>query len=329
MKLIAEPWDVGAGGYQVGEFPPLWTEWNGKYRDTVRSFWADGNGGVRDLAYRLTGSSDLYGDDGRLPIASINFVTAHDGFTLRDLVSYETKHNEANGEDNNDGTNDNRSSNGGVEGDPAPPDVVASRLRRARGLLATLLLSTGAPMVVAGDERWRTQGGNNNAYCQDNEISWMDWDLPSETEDLLSLTRRLLALRASGPVLRQRAFFEGRPVVGGDGCKDLAWFHPAGHEMTSEDWFDDKLRTVGMYLDGRGLRHRDRRGQVIIDDSYLLILHSGDADASFALPDGPWADAYEVVIDTTAPGGVAERTVTPGELALAARSVLLLRVLRG
>ena len=175
VKLIAEPWDVGDGGYQVGEFPPLWTEWNGKYRDTVRSFWSFGADGVRDLAYRLTGSSDLYGDDGRLPIASINFVTAHDGFTMRDLVSYERKHNEANGEDNRDGTDDNRSYNCGVEGDPAPPEVVTLRLRQARNLLTTLLLSTGAPMLVAGDERWRTQGGNNNAYCQDNAVSWLDW----------------------------------------------------------------------------------------------------------------------------------------------------------
>jgi len=329
VKLIAEPWDVGAGGYQVGEFPPLWTEWNGKYRDTVRTFWSDGDGGVRDLAFRLTGSSDLYGDDGRLPIASINFVTAHDGFTMRDLVSYAHKHNEANGENNSDGTDDNRSLNGGIEGEPAPPDVAAMRVQRARGLLATLLLSTGAPMLVAGDERWRTQHGNNNAYCQDNEISWLDWTLSAEAEDMLSLSRRLLALRADAPVLRQRAFFEGRPVTGGDGCKDLAWFHPAGREMASDDWFDAGLRTLGMYLDGRGLRHRDRRGQVIIDDSYLLLLHTADTDTTFALPGTPWADAYEPVIDTTQPGGVPGLdTVKAGELALPARSLLLLRVLR-
>ena len=225
-KLIAEPWDVGAGGYQVGEFPPLWTEWNGKYRDTVRSFWAFGDGGVRDLAFRLSGSSDLYGDDGRLPIASINFVTAHDGFTVRDLVSYNSKHNADNGEQNRDGTDDNRSYNCGAEGDPAPDDVHTLRLRQARNLVSTLLLSTGAPMLVAGDERWRTQRGNNNAYVQDNEISWLDWsDLP-RFRDLLELTRYLLALRRTHPVLRQPAFFEGREVPGGDGCKDLAWFTP-------------------------------------------------------------------------------------------------------
>jgi glycogen operon protein len=330
-KLIAEPWDVGDGGYQVGEFPPLWTEWNGKYRDTVRSFWAHGGDGVRDLAYRLSGSSDLYGDDGRLPIASINFITAHDGFTMRDLVSYETKHNEANGETNRDGTDDNRSYNCGVEGDPASADVVELRRRQARNLLATLLLSTGAPMLVAGDEMWRTQGGNNNAYVQDNELSWVDWT-PTETgDDLLALTRRLLALRRAHPVLRQRAFFEGRPVTGGDGCKDLAWFHPAGRELASGEWFDTGLRSIGMYLDGRGLRHRDARGQTIMDDSFLLLLHADDTDGAFTLPGLPWAVSYECVIDTTRDGGVpvAGAPIAGGaDLAMRSRSVVLLRVLR-
>ncbi|MEP7019933.1 MAG: glycogen debranching protein GlgX [Pseudonocardiales bacterium] len=332
VKLIAEPWDVGDGGYQVGEFPPLWTEWNGKYRDTVRSFWARGDNGVRDLAFRLTGSSDLYGDDGRLPIASINFITAHDGFTMRDLVSYERKHNKANGEDNRDGTDDNRSYNGGVEGDPAPPAVEQLRLRQARNLLSTLLLSTGAPMLVAGDERWRTQGGNNNAYCQDNEVSWVDWTSTPEAEDMLLLVRRLLALRASAPVLRQPAFFEGRPVAGGEGCKDLAWFHPAGRELSEDDWFDSELRSIGMYLDGRGLRHRNSRGQVIIDDSYLLVLHAGDLAGTFRLPQLPWATAYEVVIDTTCAGGVPDPDTALAEagvdLPIGARTSLLLRVKR-
>ncbi len=214
VKLIAEPWDVGDGGYQVGEFPPLWTEWNGKYRDTVRSFWAHGTDGVRDLASRLSGSSDLYGDDGRLPIASINFVTAHDGFTMRDLVSYADKHNDGNGENNRDGTDDNRSYNCGFEGDPAPPAVEALRRRQARNLLATLLLSTGAPMLVAGDELWRTQRGNNNAYVQDNPISWLDWTPGEAADDMLGLTRRLIALRRAHPVLRQSAFFEGHAVAG-------------------------------------------------------------------------------------------------------------------
>jgi glycogen operon protein len=331
-KLIAEPWDVGAGGYQVGEFPPLWTEWNGKYRDTVRSFWAFGADGVRDLAFRLSGSSDLYGDDGRLPIASINFVTAHDGFTLRDLVSYERKHNEANGENNQDGTDDNRSYNCGVEGDPAPVEVVELRLRQARNMLSTLLLSTGAPMMVAGDERWRTQLGNNNAYCQDNPISWLDWTESEQSEDLLTLARRLLALRRAHPVLRQRAFFEGRPVAGGDECKDLAWFHPAGRELSSEDWFDTGLRSIGMYLDGRGLRHRGARGELIVDDSFLLLLHAGDQAGHFRLPGRPWASRYEVVIDTTFAGGVPaarRRVVATGvDLPIEARTVVLLRVQR-
>ncbi|MDP9118573.1 MAG: glycogen debranching protein GlgX [Actinomycetota bacterium] len=330
VKLIAEPWDVGAGGYQVGEFPPLWTEWNGKYRDTVRSFWSAGADGVRDLAFRLTGSSDLYGDDGRLPIASINFVTAHDGFTMRDLVTYETKHNEANGEGGRDGTDDNRSYNCGAEGDPAPPDVARLRLRQARNLLSTLLLSTGAPMLVAGDERWRTQRGNNNAYCQDNELSWLDWTATAESEDMLGLVRLLIALRRKHPVLRQRAFFEGLPVAGGDGCKDLAWFHPAGRELSEQDWFDAGLRSIGMYLDGRGLRHRDARGEIIIDDSFLLVLHAGDAAGNFTLPGKPWASRYEIVVDTLAVSGLpaeASRHVAAGSaLPVEARSVVLLRV---
>jgi glycogen operon protein len=333
VKLIAEPWDVGDGGYQVGEFPPLWTEWNGKYRDTVRSFWAHGADGVRDLAFRLSGSSDLYGDDGRLPIASINFITAHDGFTMRDLVSYEHKHNEGNGEDNRDGTDDNRSYNCGVEGDPAPPEVDELRRRQARNLLATLLLSTGAPMLVAGDEMWRTQGGNNNAYVQDNEVSWVDWTPTEVGDDMLALTRRLIALRRKHPVLRQSAFFEGHPIKSGDGytdTKDLAWFHPAGRELAAGDWFDTGLRSIGMYLDGRGLRHRTARGETVIDDSFLLLLHSGDEDGIFALPGEPWASTYLPVIDTTAVGGVAlGPPIKSGtDLPMRARSVLLLQVHR-
>jgi glycogen operon protein len=337
VKLIAEPWDIGDGGYQVGEFPPLWTEWNGRYRDTVRSFWANGAGGVRELASRLTGSSDLYADDGRSPSASINFVTAHDGFTLRDLVTYERKHNEANGEENRDGTDDNRSYNCGVEGEftedghAVPDDVKTLRLRQARNLLTTLLLSTGAPMLVAGDERWRTQGGNNNAYVQDNPVAWMNWDTNAEGDDLLTLTKRLIDLRKTAPVLRQPAFFGGHPVAGGDGCKDLAWFHANGREFTDADWHDDSLRTIGMYLDGRGLRHRDRRGRIIIDDSYLLVLHSGDDPCKFSVPGLPWGSSYAVVVDTAQPGGgeVSEDAVSGGEsLALLPRSAMLLRVQR-
>jgi isoamylase len=333
VKLIAEPWDVGVGGYQVGEFPPLWTEWNGKYRDTVRDFWAHGNGGIRDLAYRLSGSSDLYGDDGRLPFASINFVTAHDGFTMRDLVSYEHKHNEANLEANRDGTDDNRSYNCGVEGATDDAAIRALRLRQVRNLLITLMLSTGAPMLVAGDERWRTLGGNNNAYCQDNDTSWIDWADSPEADDLLALTRKLIALRRASPVLRQRAFFAGRPVAAGDGCKDLAWFHPTGRELVERDWFDAGLRSIGMYLDGRGLRHRDGRGRVIEDDSYLLLLHAEDAGGTFAVPAAPWGEQYEVVLDSTRPAGTPDPggavVSGGGALPISARSSVLMRVRRG
>jgi glycogen operon protein len=328
VKLIAEPWDVGAGGYQVGNFPPLWTEWNGKYRDTVRSFWSHGSGGVRDLAYRLSGSSDLYADDGRLPFASINFVTAHDGFTLRDLVSYDRKHNEANGEDNRDGTDDNRSYNCGAEGSTDDPAINALRLRQARNLLVTLLLSTGAPMIVAGDERWRTQGGNNNAYVQDNPTSWVSWSSSSSADDLLALTQRVIALRRASPVLRQRAFFDGRVLP--DGGKDLAWFHPSGHELTDADWFDSDLRTLGMYLDGRGLRSRGRHGEPLVDHSYLLVLHSGDDLVSFALPAAPWAASYELVIDTASAAGAGSGSLAPGSaVPLGPRTTLLLRAVRG
>jgi glycogen operon protein len=332
VKLIAEPWDVGAGGYQVGNFPPLWTEWNGKYRDTVRSFWGQGSGGVRDLAYRLSGSSDLYGDDDRLPFASINFVTAHDGFTLRDLVSYEHKHNEANGEDNRDGTDDNRSYNCGVEGETSDPAIVSLRVRQARNLLVTLLLSTGVPMLPGGDERWRTQDGNNNAYAQDNPTSWVSWAPSPEADDLLTLTRRLIALRRASPVLRQPAFFEGRPVNSHDGdgvVKDLAWFHPSGRELGDPDWFDSDLRTIGMYLDGRGLRHRGEHGEHIVDESYLLVLHAGDDLVSFTLPAAPWAASYDVVLDTASPAGVGSGSVPAGaSIPIGPRTTLLLRVVR-
>ncbi|HZB50853.1 MAG TPA: glycogen debranching protein GlgX [Mycobacteriales bacterium] len=334
VKLIAEPWDVGEGGYQVGEFPPLWTEWNGKYRDTVRSFWAGERIGVRDLGYRLTGSSDLYADDGRRPFASINFVTSHDGFTLRDLVSYRRKHNEANGEGNRDGDNENRSSNGGHEGEGADDTVVVARRRRARSQLLTLLLSTGVPMLLAGDELWRTQGGNNNAYCQDNEVSWVDWSTLDDpgTADLLALVRRLVAVRRDSPVLRQRAFFAGRAVPGGDGRKDLAWFRPDGTEMTEREWHSPDTRTLGMYLDGDGIRQRGPRGERLADESYLLVLHAGAEDAAFTLPGPPWATGYHVVVDTAYGDGVpptgADRPAAGLDLPLAASSAVLLRTVR-
>ena len=329
VKLIAEPWDVAAGGYQVGGFPTLWSEWNGKYRDTMRDFWAYGGNGVRDLAYRLAGSSDLYADDGRLPWASVNFVTAHDGFTLRDLVSYGAKHNEANGEHNTDGSNDNRSFNCGVEGESDDPAITTLRLRQARNLLTSLLLSTGVPMITAGDERWRTQGGNNNAYCLDDETSWIDWTDSEAADDLTHLTRRLLDLRRQSPVLRRRDFFDGSIIDGTGGCRDVAWFGAGGTELADGEWFDHSLRTLGMYLDGRGLRRRGAHGEVITDDSYLLILHAGDVGMDFVLPGAPWATSYETVVDTALPGGVPgpAEPPSPGKpLPLLPRCAVLLRV---
>jgi glycogen operon protein len=328
VKLIAEPWDVGEGGYQVGEFPPLWTEWNGKFRDTVRDAWRGHSSGVREIAYRLSGSSDLYQGDGRRPYASINFVTAHDGFTLRDLTTYEAKHNEANREDNRDGDDHNRSWNCGVEGESADPAVNALRRRQARNLLTTLLLSTGVPMLTMGDEVRRTQGGNNNAYCQDNEISWMPWDVDGDAGALRALVERLVALRRRHPVFRQQAFFLGRPL-GEDGVKDLAWFGPDGSELTDAEWFDPSLQTVGMYLDGAGIRTRDPRGERTLDESFLLVLHLADTDGAFTLPRKPWGRSYDVVLDTAAEDGGGSATLAAGmSLGLVARSTVLLRVTR-
>jgi isoamylase len=329
VKLIAEPWDVGNGGYQVGAFPPLWTEWNDRYRDAVRDFWRGALPDVRDLGYRLSGSSDLYAWGGRRPYASINFVTAHDGYTLRDLVSYEQKHNEANGEGNRDGTNDNRSWNCGAEGESDDPRINALRRRQLRNLLTTLLVSTGVPMLVAGDEMGRTQGGNNNAYCQDNEVGWLDWSLLQTPgpRGLLELTTRLLALRHTHPVLRRRAFFSGRARAA-DGLRDLAWFTPHGTEMTERDWYSP-ASTLALYLSGRDIPGRDARGAEVTDDSFLTVLHAADRPTSFQLPGPPWAQSYELVVDTsredqeTAP----ETVHTGGEtVTVPARSVLLLRV---
>ncbi|MFD8798002.1 glycogen debranching protein GlgX [Streptomyces atroolivaceus] len=329
VKLIAEPWDVGNGGYQVGAFPPLWTEWNDRYRDAVRDFWRGALPDVRDIGYRLTGSSDLYAWGGRRPYASVNFVTAHDGFTLRDLVSYEHKHNEANGEGNRDGTNDNRAWNGGTEGETDDPGINALRRRQLRNLLTTLLLSTGVPMLVAGDEMGRTQGGNNNAYCQDNEVSWLDWSLLEEPRwrELTELTARVLALRHRHPVLRRRAFFAGTPQAP-DGLRDLAWFTPQGAEMTEGDWYAPAA-TLGLYLSGRDIPGRDARGEQITDDSFLAVLHADHRPCDFLLPGPPWAQEYELVLDTS----VEDQSTTPGTLhrggttlTVPGRSVLLLRV---
>jgi isoamylase len=295
VKLIAEPWDIGEGGYQVGNFPALWSEWNGKYRDTVRDFWRGEPATLGEFATRLTGSSDLYQDDARHPGASVNFVTAHDGFTLRDLVSYNSKHNEANGEGNRDGSDDNRSWNCGAEGDTDDPGILALRARQQRNFLATLLLSQGVTMLLAGDEIGRTQHGNNNAYCQDNEISWLDWEHVNES--LLEFTQRLIALRREHPVLRRRHWFQGRPIRG---TIDLGWVKPDGTEMTDEDWEDGPANAVGVFLNGEAMTDRDRRGQRLTDDSFLLLFNAQAGDIDWSLP-GQWGKRWTALLDTTGP----------------------------
>ncbi|MEU8225736.1 glycogen debranching protein GlgX [Kribbella sp. NPDC048915] len=324
VKLIAEPWDIGPFGYQVGNFGPPWSEWNGKFRDSVRDVWRNTSDGVKDLAYRLSGSSDLYGDDGRYPYASINFITAHDGFTLRDLVSYNHKHNEANHEDNRDGTDDNRSWNCGVEGETDDPNVIALRKRQMANLMATLILSTGVPMITAGDECGRTQHGNNNAYCQDSEISWFDWSLPAVWSDHLELTKKLLALRAAHPALRQWHYFSGQPVVPG-GRKDLSWIAPHGGEMTDADWFDGNLRTIGMFLRGDALRATDAEGNPLTDSSFLLALNATPEIRNVVVPDASWAPAYEVVLDTS--NSMVTEVEAGATVPLAPRCLVLLRAL--
>ncbi len=329
VKLIAEPWDVGEGGYQVGNFPVLWTEWNGRYRDTMRDFWRGAQTGVADIAYRLTGSSDLYQSDGRRPYASINFVTAHDGFTLQDLVSYNDKHNEANGDGNRDGTDDNRSWNCGVEGPTDDRAVVTLRERQKRNFLTSLLLAAGVPMLVAGDELGRTQRGNNNAYCQDNEISWLDWELDQRKEALLEFTRAVIRLRADHPVFRRRKFFHGQ-AIHGSGVKDIGWFTPDGVEMDDDHWRAPDIYTLGVFLNGEEIPHRDMHGERIVDDSFLLLLNGGAEAVLFTLPSKPWGKEYELVLDTglayVGPAGAEAPTILAGEeLSMAPRSMAVLR----
>ena len=303
VKLIAEPWDVGDGGYQVGNFPPLWSEWNGRYRDTMRDLWLGRPGRLAEFGYRFCGSSDLYADDGRSPFASVNFVTAHDGFTLRDLVSYDTKHNEANGEGNRDGTDDHRSWNCGVEGDTDDPAVNALRARQQRNLLATLFLSHGVAMLPAGDELGRTQRGNNNAYCQDNELSWVDWVLSADQRDLLVFTRRLAALRRRHPALRRRGWFQGRPICGSE-ATDIAWFHPAGTVMTADQWEAASSRSIGVFLNGGQLCAPGSCGEPVVDDSLLLLFNADEGDLDFRLPGPPYAERWELALDTANPAAV-------------------------
>ncbi|OBG85065.1 glycogen debranching enzyme GlgX [Mycobacterium sp. E3298] len=298
VKLIAEPWDVGPGGYQVGNFPPQWTEWNGKYRDTVRDFWRGEPSTLDEFAYRLSGSADLYEHTARRPVASINFVIAHDGFTLRDLVSYNEKHNEANGEDNNDGESHNRSWNCGAEGPTDDPGVNALRARQQRNFLTTLLLSQGVPMICHGDELGRTQNGNNNGYCQDNEITWIDWS--KADNGLLEFTRVVSALRANHPVFRRRRFFSGKPLGrrGQDGLPDIAWFTPEGTEMTEEDWGAGFAKSVAVFLNGHGIPDRDARGQRVLDDSFLLCFNAHYEAIEFTLPPKEFGAAWQLVVFT-------------------------------
>jgi glycogen operon protein len=326
VKLIAEPWDVGAGGYQVGEFPPLWTEWNDKYRDCIRDYWR-GAAAVGELGWRLSGSADLYASEGRRPFASINFITAHDGFTMRDLVTYDEKHNEANGEDNRDGNNDNRSYNLGVEGETSDPEINRARHRQIRNLFATLLLSSGVPMITMGDEMGRTQGGNNNAYCQDNDISWVDWNLQPWQQNLLEFSRKVVHLRREHPVFRQRYYFRGDAVTE-TGQKDLAWIGPDGREFGADEWNSSDTRTIGMFLSGT-LRGRDRWGRPIEDTSYLILLHAGAEHRSFILPGPPCGQSYRRVLDTTDDHDTPTMITEPegATIMMAPRSLLVFEVL--
>ncbi|MGA0980160.1 MAG: glycogen debranching protein GlgX [Candidatus Nanopelagicales bacterium] len=322
VKLIAEPWDVGPGGYQVGEFPTLWAEWNGRYRDNLRDFWR-GASGVGELGWRLSGSADLYAGDGRRPYSSINFITAHDGFPMRDLTTYEHKHNEANLEDNRDGTDDNRSANYGVEGETDDPAINAIRHRQIRNMLATLILSTGVPMILGGDEFGRTQGGNNNAYCQDNPISWYDWQLAPWQQEMLDFTRSVLAVRREHRVFRQRYFFDGRPHHEG-GAPDLGWVGPDGQPFTNDEWNAPWTKTLGMYLSGE-LHQVPGEPLPPTDDSFLFIVHASDDDLDFTLPGEPFGASYDVVFDTGSlrpPGPIPAGTA----LRLTPRSSVLLRV---
>jgi isoamylase len=324
VKLIAEPWDLGPGGYQVGNFPVLWTEWNGKYRDAVRSFWRGDRHAMAEFGYRLTGSSDLYGDDGRRPTASINFITAHDGFTLNDLVSYEQKHNEANGEGNRDGHDHNLSSNHGAEGRTDDPAIVETRERQKRNFIATLLCSQGVPMLLGGDEIGRTQQGNNNAYCQDNEISWFDWDLDGRGKDLLEFTRRAIRLRKAHPALRRRRFFQGVEIRGSH-IPDITWLTPSGQEMTDEEWGADWARALAFRLGGEALGDTDAKGNLVVDADFLFLLNADHNPVTFRVPDdgnGEWV----VELDTSGPTGrgMVEAVASGGEVEVRDRAIMVL-----
>jgi glycogen operon protein len=297
VKLIAEPWDLGSGGYQVGNFPVGWAEWNDKYRDTMRAYWKGEGGLIGDFAQRFTGSSDLYNRSSRRPYASINFVAAHDGFTLADVVSYNDKHNQANGEHNRDGHGHNLSWNCGGEGPTDDPAVLELRARQQRNFIATLLLSQGVPMLLAGDEIGRTQGGNNNAYCQDNEFSWIDWSLDDDQRSLLDFTSHLIALRKAHPVFRRRDFFQGRPLIGSS-VRDIVWLRPDGSEMDEHSWQQDHARALAVFLSGDGLNDVDKRGRPMRDDSFVLMFNADASDVTFSLPASLQLGAGEKLVDT-------------------------------
>jgi isoamylase len=306
VKLIAEPWDLGEGGYQVGKFPVGWAEWNDRYRDAVRSYWKGDGGVIGELAYRITGSSDLYARSGRSPYASINFVTAHDGFTLNDLVSYNGKHNEANGEENRDGTDNNRSWNCGAEGPTDDPEINALRFRQKRNLLATLLLSQGVPMILAGDAISHTQQGNNNAYCQDNEISWINWALKPEEQNLLAFTQLMITLRKNHPVFHRRNFFQGRAIKGAE-IKDIQWLRPDGKEMTDEEWKQDSARCLGMFLAGDAMGEVDERSEPVKDEIFMVLMNAHYEVVPFTLPPLQQGGAWLALVDTS-----CEPTGSPG-----------------
>jgi glycogen operon protein len=314
VKLIAEPWDLGEGGYQVGKFPVGWAEWNDRYRDAIRSYWKGDGGQIGELAYRITGSSDLYARSGRRPYASINFVTAHDGFTLNDLVSYNQKHNEANGEGNRDGTDNNRSWNCGAEGITDDPAINALRAQQKRNFLATLFFSQGVPMLLAGDAIGHTQQGNNNAYCQDNEISWINWDEGGVDHELLAFVRQIITLRKNHPVLHRRNFFQGRAIKGA-GVKDILWLKPDGSEMTDEEWGRESARSLGVFLAGEGLEEQDERGQRVTDQNFLLLMNAHHEQVPFRLPTVASGMVWVALVDTS-----CQTSGTPGLLYEAGRS---------
>jgi glycogen operon protein len=320
VKLIAEPWDVGEGGYQVGNFPVLWTEWNGPYRDTVRDYWR-GVAPVGDFATRFAGSADLYERDGRRPFASINFVTAHDGFTLADLVSYNEKHNEANLEDNADGTDDNRSWNCGVEGATDDAEILALRARQQRNFLTTLLLSQGVPMLLAGDELGRSQGGNNNAYCQDNEISWIDWALDDAREQLHTFARRVIEFRHDHPVVRRDTFFAGEPDA--QGLPDIWWFRPDGRRMARRDW-EVQGGPVGVFLNGDAIRSVTPHGEPVHDDSLILLFNARHEDVEFLMPPRRFGARWSVALSTAGGGGDGREYTARQAVAVGERSVVVL-----